>query len=90
MLFKPFQRFTFEVKKPARKPSFKRKLAWTFGILALYLAMLNIPIFGIPETGGTDPFFAMRAILASQRGSLAELGIGPIVTAGLIMQLLVG
>jgi preprotein translocase SecY subunit len=32
----------------------------------------------------------MRAILASQRGSLAELGIGPIVTAGLIMQLLVG
>jgi protein transport protein SEC61 subunit alpha len=92
MLFKPFQRFTFEVKKPARKPSFKRKLAWTFGILALYLAMLNIPIVGVPrEAGqGTDPFFAMRAILASQRGSLAELGIGPIVTAGLIMQLLVG
>ncbi len=90
MLFKPFQRFTFEVKKPARKPSFKRKLAWTFGILALYLAMLNIPIVGVPKEGGTDPFFAMRAILASQRGSLAELGIGPIVTAGLIMQLLVG
>jgi len=90
LLFKPFQRFTFEIKKPAKKPSFKRKLAWTFGILALYLAMLNIPIVGVPTEGGTDPFFAMRAILASQRGSLAELGIGPIVTAGLIMQLLVG
>ena len=90
LLFKPFQRFTFEIKKPAKKPSFKRKLAWTFGILALYLAMLNIPIVGVPKEGGTDPFFAMRAILASQRGSLAELGIGPIVTAGLIMQLLVG
>lgn len=90
MLFKPFQRFTFEVKKPAKKPSFKRKLAWTFGILALYLAMLNIPIVGVPKEQGTDPFFAMRAILASQRGSLAELGIGPIVTASLIMQLLVG
>ncbi|MHA1407253.1 MAG: preprotein translocase subunit SecY [Candidatus Heimdallarchaeaceae archaeon] len=93
MLFKPFQRFTFEIKKPARKPSFKRKLAWTFAILALYLAMamLNVPIVGVPsDKSGTDPFFAMRAILASQRGSLAELGIGPIVTASLIMQLLVG
>ncbi|MHA1224812.1 MAG: preprotein translocase subunit SecY, partial [Candidatus Heimdallarchaeaceae archaeon] len=90
-LFKPFQRFTFEIKKPARKPSFKRKLAWTFAILALYLAMLNVPIVGVPsDKSGTDPFFAMRAILASQRGSLAELGIGPIVTASLIMQLLVG
>jgi len=91
LLFKPFQRFIFEVKKPARKPSFKRKIAWTFGILAIYLIMLNIPIVGIPDTNdGKDPFFAMRAILASQRGTLAELGIGPIVTAGLIMQLLVG
>ncbi|MCE7740016.1 MAG: preprotein translocase subunit SecY [Candidatus Heimdallarchaeota archaeon] len=90
LLFKPFQRFTLEVKKPARKPSFKRKIAWTFGILSLYLVMLNIPLVGVPSDEGTDPFFAMRAILASQRGSLAELGIGPIVTAGLIMQLLVG
>jgi len=91
LLFKPFQRFIFEVKKPARKPSFKKKIAWTFGILAIYLTMLNIPIVGIPAgDDNKDPFFAMRAILASQRGTLAELGIGPIVTAGLIMQLLVG
>jgi len=89
-IFKPFQRFTFEVKKPERKLSFKAKLFWTFGILILYLAMLNIPLVGFKETQGTDPFYAMRAILASQRGTLAELGIGPIVTAGLIMQLLVG
>lgn len=89
-LFQPFQRFVFEVKKPAKKPSFKAKLLWTFGILGIYLAMLNVPIVGVEQDQGTDPFFAMRAILASQRGSLAELGIGPIVTAGLIMQLLVG
>ncbi len=76
-LFKPFQRFTFEVRKPERKPSFKKKLAWTFGILAIYLAMLNIPIVGVEQDpSGSDPFFAMRAIMASQRGSLAELGIG--------------
>ncbi len=32
----------------------------------------------------------MRTILASSRGTLMELGIGPIVTAGLVMQLLSG
>ena len=32
----------------------------------------------------------MRAILASNRGSLMELGISPIVTSGMIIQLLNG
>lgn len=31
-----------------------------------------------------------RVIMASNRGTLMELGIGPIVTAGMIVQLLVG
>lgn len=32
----------------------------------------------------------MRVILASNRGTLMELGISPIVTSGMIMQLLAG
>jgi protein transport protein SEC61 subunit alpha len=32
----------------------------------------------------------MRVILASNRGTLMELGISPIVTASMIMQLLAG
>ncbi len=52
--------------------------------------MLSVPVFGYEDDGGEDPFFALRTILASQRGTLAELGIGPIVTAGMILQLLVG
>ena len=34
--------------------------------------------------------FRIRVILASNRGTLMELGISPIVTSGLIMQLLAG
>jgi preprotein translocase SecY subunit len=45
---------------------------------------------GSAATEGADPFEFLRTIMASQRGTLAELGIGPIVTAGLIMQILVG
>ena len=32
----------------------------------------------------------MRVILASNRGTLLELGITPIVTSGMVMQLLAG
>ena len=37
-----------------------------------------------------DPFYWMRVIMASNRGTLMELGISPVVTSGLIMQLLAG
>ncbi|MCG3217989.1 MAG: preprotein translocase subunit SecY [Candidatus Heimdallarchaeota archaeon] len=90
LLFKPFIPITFEIKKPEKKISFKAKIGWTLTALILYLMMLNVPLSGLPEETGQDPFFALRAILASQRGSLAELGIGPIVTAGMVFQLLVG
>jgi protein transport protein SEC61 subunit alpha len=32
----------------------------------------------------------MRVILASNRGTLMELGISPIVTSGMVMQLMAG
>jgi preprotein translocase SecY subunit len=53
--------------------------------------MAETPIYGIVHTGGVnDPFGPLRVIFASQRGTLVELGIGPIVTAGLILQVLSG
>ena len=42
------------------------------------------------KTSSTDPFYWLRVILASNRGTLMELGISPIVTAGMVMQLLAG
>jgi preprotein translocase SecY subunit len=79
-----------EVKAPDRKVSFREKFVWTALILLLYLIMAELPLYGIDPNAGYDYFYWMRIILASNRGSLMELGIGPIVTAGLIMQLLVG
>lgn len=38
----------------------------------------------------SDPFYWMRVIMASNRGTLMELGITPIVTSGMILQLLAG
>lgn len=42
------------------------------------------------STDSADPLYWLRVILASNRGTLMELGISPIVTSGLIMQLLAG
>lgn len=38
----------------------------------------------------SDPLYWMRVILASNRGTLMELGITPIITSGMIIQLLAG
>jgi len=89
-LFQPASKVVLEVKKPEKKPSFNQKVGWTFVALVLYLIMLKTPVYGYNVDGQGDPFAALRIILASQRGTLAELGIGPIVTAGMILQLLVG
>src|SRR6266498_3038433 len=53
--------------------------------------MAETPIYGITHTGNiNDQFGPLRVIFASNRGTLVELGIGPIVTAGLILQVLSG
>ncbi|MHA1734597.1 MAG: preprotein translocase subunit SecY [Promethearchaeota archaeon] len=88
--FSPFVRIMPEIKQPDREVSFKEKLLWTAVVLVLYLVMSNIPLYGVDQKTGTDYFYWLRVILASKRGTLTELGIGPIVTAGLIMQLLMG
>jgi len=90
-LFKPLSRVTPEIKPPERKIGFNEKLFWTGLALALYLVMTEVPLYGLNITSSQgDPFLYLRVIFASHRGSLMELGIGPIVTAGLILQLLAG
>src|SRR5512136_12468 len=88
-LFKPIGRVLPEVKKPERKVSFNEKIFWTALVLVVFLIMTEIPLYGIATAAG-DQFAALRVIFASNRGTLMELGIGPIVTAGLILQLLAG
>ncbi len=88
-LFKPIGRVLPEIKKPQRKVSFNEKIFWTGIVLVVYLVMTEIPLYGISSSAASQ-FNALRVIFASNSGTLMQLGIGPIVTAGLILQLLVG
>jgi preprotein translocase SecY subunit len=89
-MFQPISRFVPEVSPPQRKVGFNEKLFWTAMALALYLVMSEVPLYLPFDPTEGDPLLYLRVIFASNRGSLMELGIGPIVTAGIILQLLVG
>jgi len=88
----PLFRVLPEVRKPARRPTLGERLFWTGLVLIAYLTMGQVPLYGIPrEAGrGLGALEFLRVVMASRRGTLVELGIGPIVTAGIIWQLLVG
>ena len=87
-LFGPLSRFLPEINSPTRKVSFNEKLFWTAMALIIYLIMSEISLYNVG--GGGWDLENLRIIFASNRGTLTELGIGPIVTGGLILQLLIG
>ncbi|MCU4743561.1 preprotein translocase subunit SecY [Halobacteria archaeon AArc-m2/3/4] len=78
------------VRRPEGHVPFKRKLAWTAGILILYFFLTNINLLGLNQAEATDLFGQFRAILAGEMGSILQVGIGPIVTASIVLQLLGG
>lgn len=89
-LMKPFMAIIPEVQQAEQKVPFKERLLWTSITLFIYLVCCQIPLYGIVSTESSDPFYWSRVILASNRGTIMELGISPIVTSGMVMQLLAG
>jgi len=89
-LVKPCMCILPEVSTPDRRIPFREKILWTSISLFVFLVSCQIPLYGIMSNKSADPFYWMRVILASNRGTLMELGISPVVTSGMVMQLLAG
>ncbi len=81
--------YLVQVPKPKKKLSLQTRLLWCGLALLIYQIMGQTPLFGASAPEFDFLQFA-RVIFASQQGTLVELGIGPIVTSGLLMQLLKG
>src|ERR687888_2506806 len=79
-----------QVEKPKKKITLTEKFVWSGIALLIYLIMGQIPLYGVTSEPKFDFLAFARVIFAAQQGTLLELGIGPIVTAGLLMQLLKG
>ncbi|MBS3063124.1 MAG: preprotein translocase subunit SecY [Candidatus Diapherotrites archaeon] len=89
--FVPIYSLLPEVRHPEVQPPLKTKLMWTAVVLGLFYVMGNINVIGIDvakSAGGQ--LEQLQVILASSVGSLITVGIGPIVLASIILQLLVG
>lgn len=89
-LVRPFLSVLPDVQQAERKIPFKEKVLYTAVTLFVFLVCSQLPLYGIKTNSGADPFYWARVIMASNRGTCMELGISPIVTSGLVMQLLAG
>ena len=90
MDFRKIFQFIPEVKGPEEKKlSFNIKLKWTLIVLVAFFALTNIPLFGL-SNNALDRFKYLAIILGTDFGSIISLGIGPIVMASIILQLLTG
>jgi len=79
-----------EVSPPTqRKLGFKEKLKWTLIMLGLFFVLGLIPLFGLGQNA-LQQFQILSIILGASFGSIISLGIGPIVTASIVLQLLNG
>ena len=77
------------ITEPVQRATFKSKMKWTALMLVLYFVMAQIIVFGI-ESANLAQFRTLEILLGSSFGSLMTLGIGPIVTASILLQLMVG
>lgn len=89
-LFRNFVGKLPEVETPVKPVPVKEKLFWICGTLMIFLVCSQTPLYGIRSSSSTDPISFYRVMLASNKGSLMELGISPLVTSNMIMQMLAG
>ncbi|MDR1722107.1 MAG: preprotein translocase subunit SecY, partial [Methanobrevibacter sp.] len=87
--FQPLFSLLPQVKSPVHRQGFNEKLKWTAIVLILYFFLCQIPLYGLSQTA-IDQFAQLRAVMAGSFNSILTLGIGPIVTASIVLQVLVG
>jgi preprotein translocase subunit SecY len=84
-----FIKYIPAVQKPTYKQGVNTRLKWTGVALLLYFILSFVRVYGI-SASNFEQYRFYEIVLGSKFGSLMTLGIGPIVTAGILLQLLVG
>jgi len=77
------------VSSPVYKLTFREKAKCTLVIPVLFFVLGSITVWGI-NPDAVARFEFLEIVFGSRFGSLITLGIGPIVTSSIILQLLVG
>ncbi len=87
----PILKYIPGIRKPAAPLSFREKMKWTVGIMVVYFMMFSIPALGVSIATINQPLIQLISVIFAARiGSLITVGIGPIVLASIVLQLLQG
>lgn len=90
-LIRPVLKWVPEVESPERvRASQRDRLANSMMCMLLFLVLCHTPLFGIKWERTSDSFYWQRVLLPSSRGTVMELGVAPILTSGLLLQILAG
>ena len=85
--------FLPSIKEPEKEQSLKKMLTWTGIVLLLYFTLGSIDLYGADSAAveqALQQLQTFQTLLGAQIGSIITLGIGPIVTASIVLQMVVG
>ncbi|KAH3679882.1 hypothetical protein WICMUC_000625 [Wickerhamomyces mucosus] len=85
-LAKPFVPLLPEIEKPYSALSFDDKVVYTIAAGIIYI-LAQLPVYGTSSITN-DPIYWIRPIFGAEKGTLLEFGAFPIISSGLIFQLL--
>jgi preprotein translocase subunit SecY len=78
------------VSRPPRRIPLSRRLFWTAVVATVYILMTITPLYGVAHTqqqqGTQQAQLLLSIIFGTAYGTLAHLGIGPIVIAGILLE----
>jgi len=74
---------------PNKQRQMTRRVVFSFLCLLIFLTLSSIPVYGGMDTRDPrDPLHLHRLLLSANRGSLLELGLSPLITADMFLQVL--
>jgi len=85
----PILRLIPTVPRPRAPLPLGTRLMWTFIAITIYLLLSLTPLYGVYGSRQLLPLELYSIIFATSTGTLAHLGIGPIVIAGILLEILV-
>ncbi len=85
---RPFVSLLPECEAPLKRQSFNDKLSWTAWCVFVYIVATSIPLYGAARPLSQDPFSWMRLGLGANQGTIMDIGMSPLISAGMLMHLL--
>jgi len=88
-VIEPLLQGLLDVEPPAKRVPYQSRVMWSLAAALVYISLGQVPVFGAELKLKSDSAaFFLGGLAPANRGSLAELGVAPMITAGVLMAVL--